>query len=228
MKDKQEEEERKKADEEAKEGENDENVDNMDEGEGDDIPEDKNEEADEPDTGHSVPAPMEGTTLIQGLNQTDTQVHPIASRLSIRAVDREEQTVEGIKASTDPSSVLAEASESEETKEEENVSTAEDAPGCKLREEVDKTDEAPGAGTYGVKETTFLSQTTSGDANATQVPDKNWMVGGTDDSYNTSCLCLYEYDRYVTTNNNETSRKGRERVDQFTYENYRQAGTMKA
>ena len=54
------------------------------------------------------------------------------------------------------------------------------------------------------------------------------MVGGADDSHTTNCLCPYEYDRYDTTNNNETSRKGRERVDQFTYEKYRQAGTMKA
>ena len=100
MKDEQEEEERKKADEEAKKGEDDEDADDMDADEEDDIPEDENEEADEPDTGHSVPAPMECATLIRGLNLTDTQVHPIASRLSIRAVDREEQTVEGIKAST--------------------------------------------------------------------------------------------------------------------------------
>ena len=44
----------------------------------------------------------------------------------------------------------------------------------------------------------------------------------------TSCLCLYESDRYVTTVNNEKDRKGREHIDQFTYEKYRQAGMMKA
>ena len=34
----------------------------------------------------------------------------------------------------------------------------------------------------------------------------------------TSCLCLYESDRYGTTVNNEKNRKGRENLDQFTYE----------
>ena len=111
--------------------------------------------------GPSVSAPVECATHIRGLNQTDTQVHSIASRLSIRAVDREEQTVEGIKASTGPRSVPAETNEPEETKEEENVSTAEDAPGCKLREEVDKTDEALDTGTYREKEITFLLQVTT-------------------------------------------------------------------
>ena len=52
-----------------------------------------------PDTGYSVPAPMKCATLIRGSNLTDTQVHPIASRLSIRAVDLEEQTVEASRTS---------------------------------------------------------------------------------------------------------------------------------
>ena len=70
--------------------------------------------------------------------------------------------------------------------------------------------------------TTFLTQATSSDVNAAQLADKNWMNGGADcdyDSYITSCLCLYEYDRHVTTPNNEPDRKGRERVYQSTYEN---------
>ena len=70
--------------------------------------------------------------------------------------------------------------------------------------------------------TTFLTQATSSDVNAAQLADKNWVNGGADcdyDSYITSCLCLYEYDRHVTTHNNEPDRKGRERVYQSTYEN---------
>jgi hypothetical protein len=44
---------------------------------------------------------MKCDTLIRGLNLTDTQVHLIASKLSIGAADLEEQVVEAIKAFTD-------------------------------------------------------------------------------------------------------------------------------
>ena len=66
----------------------------------------------------------------------------------------------------------------------------------------------------------LFTQATSIDVNADQLSDKNWMDGGADcdyDSYITSCLCLGEYGKHVTTPYNEADRKGRERVDQFTY-----------
>ena len=76
---------------------------------------------------------------------------------------------------------------------------------------------------------TFFTQATSSDVNAAQLTDKNWIDGGTDcedNNYIADCFCLYEYDRHVATTNNETGWKGRERVDQFAYENYWQGGTM--
>ena len=51
------------------------------------------------DMGYSVPVPVKCATPIRGLNLTEMQVHLIGSRLSIRAVDLEGQTVEGIKGS---------------------------------------------------------------------------------------------------------------------------------
>ena len=44
----------------------------------------------------------------------------------------------------------------------------------------------------------------------------------------TSCLCLYDSDRYITTANNEKDWKGKQYFDQFAYEKYRQAGMMEA
>ena len=178
---------------------------------------------------------MECGALIRGLNLTDTEVHPIASRLSIRAVDREEQTVEVIKAFTDINRMLTKAYKSKEIKEEEDVNTVEEVNGllylCSESEE--HTIRSPLAGNAcfarGERGATFLTQATNGNVNATQLCNKNWMDGEAEyDSYITSCLSLCEYDRYVTATNNETDRKGRERVDQFTYENRRQAGMMKA
>ena len=71
--------------------------------------------------GYSVSAPVKCATLIRGLNLTETQVHLIASKLSIGAVDLEGQTVEAIKAFTDTNRVLTKANKPKKTKEEENV-----------------------------------------------------------------------------------------------------------
>ena len=76
-----------------------------------------------------------GMTLLQSLPTEDNkggikeQVHRIASRLSIRAVDLKEQTVEAIKALTDTNRVLIKANKPKKTKEEENVNIAEDTLG---------------------------------------------------------------------------------------------------
>ena len=42
-----------------------------------------------------------------------------------------------------------------------------------MKERDDKADEVLGAGAYGEKETTFLTQAISGNVNATQLFDKN-------------------------------------------------------
>ena len=143
----------------------------------------------------------------------------------MRAVDLEEQTVEAIKAFTDTNRVLTKANKPKKIKEEENVNIAEDARG----EGADKSyaewkqAQKEKEDQNGEKGATFFTQATSSNVNATQLVDKNWMDGGAEyDSYITSYLCLYEYDRYVTTFNNETDRKGRERTDQSTYENQQQ------
>ena len=81
------------------------------------------------DMGYAVPAPMKCATLIRGLNLTETQVHLIASKLSVRATDLEEQTVDAIKAFTDTNRVLTKANKLRKTKEEESVNIAEDALG---------------------------------------------------------------------------------------------------
>ena len=44
--------------------------------------------------GYSVPAPRKCATLIRGLNLAETQVHLIASKLSVGATDLEEQMVD--------------------------------------------------------------------------------------------------------------------------------------
>ena len=99
--------------------------------------------------GYSVPAPVKCATLIRGLNLTETQVHLIASRLSIRVVVLEEQTVEAVKALTDTNRVLTKANKLKKIKEEESVNIAEDALGYKMGEGADKADEALVAGVYG-------------------------------------------------------------------------------
>ena len=101
------------------------------------------------DMGYAVPAPMKCATLIRGLNLTETQVHLIASKLSVRATDLEEQTVDAIKAFTDTNRVLTKANKLRKTKEEESVNIAEDALGYKIGEEPDEVDEALVAGVYG-------------------------------------------------------------------------------
>ena len=94
------------------------------------------------DLGYSVPAPMKFATLIRGLNLTETQVHLIASKLSVGAIDLEEQTVDAIKAFTDTNRVLTKANKLKKTKEEESVNIAEDALGYKIGEEPDEVEEA--------------------------------------------------------------------------------------
>ena len=101
------------------------------------------------DLGYSVPAPMKCASLIRGLNLTETQVHLIASKLSIGAIDLEEQTVDAIKAFADTNRVLTKANNSGKTKDEESVNIAEDALGYKIGEEPDEVDEALVAGAYG-------------------------------------------------------------------------------
>ena len=44
----------------------------------------------------------------------------------------------------------------------------------------------------------------------------------------TSCLCLYDSDRYITTVNNERDWKGKQYFDQFAYEKFWQAGMVEA
>ena len=83
------------------------------------------------------------------MNLTETQVHLIASKLSVGAIDLEEQTVDAIKAFTDTNRVLTKANKLKKTKEEESVNVAEDALGYKIGEGTDKADEALVAGVYG-------------------------------------------------------------------------------
>ena len=100
------------------------------------------------DLGYSVPAPMKCATLIRGLNLTDTQVHLIASKLSIGAADLEEQVVEAIKAFTDTNRVLTKNKETGRSKNDANpVNIAEDALGYRIEE--DETEEALFARNYG-------------------------------------------------------------------------------
>ena len=121
----------------------------------------------------------------------DVRIHSFMRRpgsgLSIGAVDLEEQTVEVIETPADTNRVIIKVNKAKKNKEKENWNTAEDGLGYKMRERDDKADEALGAGAYGEKETTFLTQATSGNVNATQLFDKNWMGRGADDSYITSC-----------------------------------------
>ena len=44
----------------------------------------------------------------------------------------------------------------------------------------------------------------------------------------TGCLCMYDSDRYITTVNNEREWRGKQYFDRFTYEKFRQAGTVEA
>ena len=76
-----------------------------------------------------VSAPMKCATLIRGLNLTGTQVHLIASKLSIGADDLEDQTIDAIKAFADTNRILTKASNLGRVKEEENVNLTEDALG---------------------------------------------------------------------------------------------------
>lgn len=79
------------------------------------------------DLGYSVPAPMKCATLIRGLNLTDTQVHLIASKLSIGAADLEDQVVEAIKAFTDTNRVLTKPKNGGRSKDESSeVNIAQD------------------------------------------------------------------------------------------------------
>ena len=87
--------------------------------------------------GCPVSAPMKCATLIRGLNLTDTQVHLIASKLSIGADDLEDQTIDAIKAFADTNRVLTKASNLGKVKEEENVNITEDALGYKVRGELE-------------------------------------------------------------------------------------------
>ena len=73
------------------------------------------------DLGYSVPAPMKCATLIRGLNLTDTQVHLIASKLSIGAADLEDQVVEAIKAFTDTNRVLTKPKNGGRSKDESSA-----------------------------------------------------------------------------------------------------------
>ena len=81
------------------------------------------------DIGYSIPGPMRCIPLIRGLNLTETEVHSIASKLSIKAVDREEQAVEIIKALMDTNRVLTEVFKPKEIKEEETVNLVEEVNG---------------------------------------------------------------------------------------------------
>ena len=101
------------------------------------------------DLGYSVPAPMKCASLIRGLNLTETQVHLIASKLSIGAIDLKEQTVEAIKTFADTNRVLTKAKNAGKTKEEESVNIAEDALGYRIGDKMDGVEEALLGGTYG-------------------------------------------------------------------------------
>ena len=94
------------------------------------------------DLGYSVPAPMKCALLIRRMKLTETQVHLIASKLSIGAIDLEEQTVYAIKAFTDTNRVLTKAKNVGRVKDEGSVNIAEDdALGYRIGDEFD-VDEA--------------------------------------------------------------------------------------
>ena len=79
---------------------------------------------------------MKCATLIRGLNLTDTQVHLIASKLTIGADDLEDQTIDAIKAFVDTNRVLTKANNLGKVKEEEKVNITEDALGYEVRDEL--------------------------------------------------------------------------------------------
>ena len=89
-----------------------------------------------------VSAPMKCATLIRGLNLTGTQVHLIASKLTIGADDLEDQTIDAIKAFADTNRILTKASNLGRVKEEENVNLTEDALGYEVRNDLEGVENA--------------------------------------------------------------------------------------
>ena len=89
-----------------------------------------------------VSAPMKCATLIRGLNLTGTQVHLIASKLTIGADDLEDQTIDAIKAFADTNRILTKASNLGRVKEEENVNLTEDALGYEVRDDLEGVENA--------------------------------------------------------------------------------------
>ena len=92
--------------------------------------------------GWPVPAHMKCAALIRGLNLTGTEVHLIASKLSIEADDLEDQTIDTIKDFVDTNRVLTKASNLGKIKEEENVNIMGGAIGYKARGELEGVENA--------------------------------------------------------------------------------------
>ena len=84
--------------------------------------------------GYCVPAPMKCATLIRGLNLTETQVHLISSKISLRAADLEDQVIDAIKSFADTSQVLVKKNKDGEM-DSVGVNVMEDALGFQVGDE---------------------------------------------------------------------------------------------